>query len=109
MMRAIALSSSTRRIVSRTASAMVDRHGELEPGATRRLVGDVEVAAVRLDDGAADSEADPARRAAGAPAERLEQLGPTAEVHTRALVCDPGLDGCAGRACPDFEGGHRRG
>src|SRR5579862_129311 len=107
--RVIARSSSTSRKVSRARSAMAHRDGEVEPGAAGRLVLDVDVAAVGLDDGAADGEPDAARLAARPPAERLEELGAVAHLDPVALVRDPDLDHAAEATRPHLHDRPRRG
>ncbi len=71
-------SSSTIRMRAMARGLLVDGQDDLEAGAVRLGVVDVDVAAVRLDDGAHDRQAEAEALVAGpdgAPAEALEDRG----------------------------------
>src|SRR4051794_33397111 len=84
-------SSSTTRTRTRGLSTP-HRHGEPEAGAGAGIGPDVDGAAVGLDDGLADGQADPAGRAALTAAEWLEDPLPVERGHADALVRYRDLD-----------------
>src|SRR5438067_9311152 len=83
-------SSSTTRIRS---SLTVHRDGEREAGAAGRRLDHGDGAAVGVDDRLADGQADAARLAPRAPAERLEDGLALKGQQAGALVLDGDLDG----------------
>src|SRR3954463_11557879 len=106
-------SSSTTSTVSPTApggdappawagrSAMAHGHGEAEHRTSFGTVAGVDPAAVGVDDGPADGEADPAAAAARTPPERLEELLALRQVETGAPVGDEDLHPLARTAGSD--------